>query len=268
MPIVICDHGLIEAKIVPADCLASPGMCRRGLYETVLISGGRPTDWEVHWGRFEASCEKLGMAGERTRFRESVERNAMTCSGRSRLRLMAYNQPVTLLGAEATRYLAAVWSVADVTPKNTFRCTLAKSRRASHDLLYNLKTLGLKHIDIELSSAKVAGFDDILFLNDRDELCEASYANLWIVRGETIITPPVDAPCLPGITRDQVLKLAKQMKLEARVEPLTVQDLAAATDVFLTSSIRGVQPVTEIDDLHFRPVFSLRLVEALNLTRV
>jgi len=268
MPFVICDHGPVEAKIVPADCLATPGMCRPGVYETVLIDDAQMIDWEQHWNRFDASCRLEGFSDDRTGFRQLVKEQISHTSTMSRLRLMAYYEPVMVGNTDPTSYLAAVWPAAGAIIGSDFQCTIAQSRRTADDTFYNLKKLGQKIIDMELEIARKNGFDDVLFLNDREELCEASYSNIWLVLDKTLLTSPIDSPCLPGITRERIIQLATGLQLNVQTLPLTLDILLAADEVFLTSSIRGIQPVLKVNGSTFHAELTRKLAGVLNSTRV
>jgi branched-chain amino acid aminotransferase len=96
-----------------------------------------------------------------------------------------------------------------------------------------------------LAEAREAGADEALLLNARGELCEATTANVFLVRDGIATTPPLDSGCLAGITRQHVLALG------ATERTLSVDDLARAEEAFLTSSTREVQPLVAVDG---RPV--------------
>ena len=72
---------------------------------------------------------------------------------------------------------------------------------------------------------------------------EAGYANVWVVEGDQLVTPPLDGRILPGTVRARLLS-APPPELEARAEPLSLERLAAADELLLTSSLRGVHPAT------------------------
>jgi branched-chain amino acid aminotransferase len=91
--------------------------------------------------------------------------------------------------------------------------------------------------------AKREGDDDALFLNSEGVLTEATTANLWIVKDGAILTPPLKAGLLPGITRDWLFAL----RPDAREETIDRAALDAADEVFLTGTIKGVMPVSSID---------------------
>jgi len=95
--------------------------------------------------------------------------------------------------------------------------------------------------------AKREGDDDALFLNAEGHLTEATTANLWIVKDGAILTPPLKAGLLPGLTRDWLFA----QRPDAREGTIDRAALDAADEVFLTGTIKGVMPVSRIDG---RPV--------------
>lgn len=90
-----------------------------------------------------------------------------------------------------------------------------------------------------------AGADDALFV-DGDRVLEATGANLFVVRGTRISTPP-DEGVLPGVTRSVVEELARRAGYDVGTEPVVVADLLDADEVVLTSSLREVYPARSID---------------------
>jgi para-aminobenzoate synthetase / 4-amino-4-deoxychorismate lyase len=76
------------------------------------------------------------------------------------------------------------------------------------------------------------------------EVLEAATANVFIVEGATVVTPPLDGRLLPGTVRERVPALAPSVGLRASEEPITLERLAAADEVLLSSAIRGVGEAT------------------------
>jgi branched-subunit amino acid aminotransferase/4-amino-4-deoxychorismate lyase len=87
------------------------------------------------------------------------------------------------------------------------------------------------------------GADEALFFNLAGNLCEATTANVFLVRNERVETPPLSAGCLPGITRARVLKLCAELGVVAAETDISRQSLEDAQEMFLTSSTRGIQPL-------------------------
>jgi para-aminobenzoate synthetase/4-amino-4-deoxychorismate lyase len=84
-------------------------------------------------------------------------------------------------------------------------------------------------------------------LVDEGEALEAGWANVFAVRGGTLFTPPLDGRILPGTTRAALLALAADERIETRERALRPEDLLAADEVFLSSSIRGIEAALQLD---------------------
>ncbi|MFJ3880231.1 branched-chain amino acid transaminase [Streptomyces sp. NPDC090077] len=96
-----------------------------------------------------------------------------------------------------------------------------------------------------------AGYDDALMLTPGGHVAEASAANVFAVRDGVLFTPPVSDNILPGITRDTVITLARELGHEVREQSLTRSELYVADEAFLTGTAAEIVPVASVDD---RPV--------------
>ncbi|HEY8490906.1 MAG TPA: aminotransferase class IV, partial [Dehalococcoidia bacterium] len=83
--------------------------------------------------------------------------------------------------------------------------------------------------------------------NERDELVETATGNLFLVRDGVLVTPDLASGPLPGVTREAVLELARALGLPAEERPVPAQELDAAEEAFVTSSVAEVAPVTAVD---------------------
>jgi branched-chain amino acid aminotransferase len=93
-----------------------------------------------------------------------------------------------------------------------------------------------------------AGFDEAIMLNANGMVIEASAENIFIVKDNVLITPPVTSGALNGITRDSILALAKKHKIPCEIRDISRDELYVADEVFLTGTAAGVKPVCEIDN--------------------
>jgi branched-chain amino acid aminotransferase len=92
-----------------------------------------------------------------------------------------------------------------------------------------------------------AGCVEALMLNLKGEVAECTGDNIFIVKNNTLLTPPKDAGILEGITRNAILDLARKLGITAQETTLTRHDLFVADECFLTGSAAEVIPVVEID---------------------
>lgn len=88
---------------------------------------------------------------------------------------------------------------------------------------------------------------DAIMLNRQGHVTEGTTSNVWMVKDGNILTPPLGAGILGGITRQTLFELGREKKLKMREANFTPDELLAADEVFITSTTRQVVPVTQID---------------------
>lgn len=135
----------------------------------------------------------------------------------------------------------------------------------TRQLLSSIKTTN-KIINITASIfADENGLDNCLLLNDGKNVIEALQGNIFMLKGNTLITPPVSEGCLNGVMRKQILALARKMEnLEVVEEAISPFDLQKSDELFVTNVIKGIQPVTQYRKKKFTSHFSEVLVQKLN----
>lgn len=94
-----------------------------------------------------------------------------------------------------------------------------------------------------------SGYDEAILLNDAGEVVEGSAENVFVVRNETLITPPVASGILPGITRDTVIRLAEDAGIPVRIERLLRSDLYTADEAFFTGTAVEIEPIASVDNI-------------------
>jgi branched-chain amino acid aminotransferase len=110
------------------------------------------------------------------------------------------------------------------------------------------KTLSFLYHILAKKEAKEKGADEAILLNTESFVLEGTTRNIFMVKGNKLITPPLGSGILPGITRAKILQIAPSVGLEVE-EKLVKQDFLKSSDeVFITSSIIEVMPVVKIDD--------------------
>ena len=92
-----------------------------------------------------------------------------------------------------------------------------------------------------------AGCVEALMLNHKGEVAECTGDNIFLVRQGRLLTPPIDAGILEGITRDAVIGLGGELGIEVREIALTKHDVYIADECFLTGTAAEVVPVVKVD---------------------
>jgi len=93
-----------------------------------------------------------------------------------------------------------------------------------------------------------AGCIEALMLNHKGEVAECTGDNLFLVRDSVLLTPPLDAGILGGVTRSAVIQLAREASIEVQETALTKHDVYIADECFLTGTAAEVIPVVKVDD--------------------
>jgi branched-chain amino acid aminotransferase len=96
-----------------------------------------------------------------------------------------------------------------------------------------------------------AGCVEALMLNTKGEIAECTGDNVFLVRDGVLLTPPIEAGILEGVTRQAVIELAREQRggraIEVREIPLTKHDVYIADEMFLTGTAAEVIPVVKVD---------------------
>jgi len=100
---------------------------------------------------------------------------------------------------------------------------------------------------LAVMEAKLNGFDETIMLNDLHMVAEGSGENLFMVREGRIQTPPLNAGILPGITRNSIIKLAKDIGYEVVEQNIARSELYLADELFFTGTAAEVTPIREVD---------------------
>ena len=89
---------------------------------------------------------------------------------------------------------------------------------------------------------------EAIFLNPEGWILEGATSNLFIVKENSVLTPPLATPILQGVTRATILDLCKRSGVSTQERLISPQDLYTADEAFLTSSVREIFPIVKADD--------------------
>ena len=95
--------------------------------------------------------------------------------------------------------------------------------------------------------AKNRGFDEAILLDKNGYVSEAPGENIFIIKNDTLLTPPLSSSALDGITRKSILTFTKDLKLKTKIKNITKEELKSANEVFLSGTAAEITPIIQID---------------------
>ena len=244
-----------QAKISPMD---RGFLFGDGIYEVVPSYAGKMVGFAPHIARMKSGLEAIGIQLD-----WSAEDWAQLCN-----RLIVENGAGNLglylhvtRGTDTKRFHAFPKNIAPTIFAYTFEIApppiadkskvKAKKVSTSRDLRWErcqIKSTALLGNVLHFQHGYEQGSDETLLFNADNQLTEASACNVFIVKDGSVITPLLDNQKLPGITRQIVLDVLRndgQISVEERT--VTMDEVANADEVWITSSSKEIAPITEID---------------------
>jgi branched-chain amino acid aminotransferase len=153
----------------------------------------------------------------------------------------------------------AVWEwgayLGEEGQRNGIRARVSSWRRISPEsLIPHAKACGqyLNSVLAKIESKK-AGYDEAILLDDKNNVCEGTGENVFVIKEGTIYTPPHTASILDGINRKSVIEIARDLGYTVVERDLARAELALADEIFLTGTAAELTPVREIDDVEIGP---------------
>jgi para-aminobenzoate synthetase/4-amino-4-deoxychorismate lyase len=227
---------------------ASTDVADLGVFETMLVLDNRPIALESHLGRLSASLSSLYGSPIPSSLGSEVLAASLNGEGPQRLRVHGRVTKDGEVAFQVTQAPApeafngrpepAVALVPSVWPGGLGWHKWHDRRPVSH----RRDLLGLTE------------GEQVLFLDADEMVLESEHANVFAVFRGVLRTAPLDGRILAGTTRAAVIRLATTASLELSEEPLRLAELAAAEEIFVTSSVRGLLAVGELGrDRSFKP---------------
>lgn len=252
----VCINGTLlpadEARISVFDSGFMQGV---GLFETLRAYGGRVFRLDRHVQRLIRSARTLGWSTQpdEDALREHVERVLAALEFESaRLRLTVTTGSLRPTEQdEAPLTIVATATGGGAYPPETYTrgvtVLASRFRQNAADPTTGHKTTSYFSRLASLRQAHACGAAEALWFTHDNRLAEGSISNVFLVRDRTLLTPALDTPVLPGITRAAVLELAERIGLEAAEATLSIEDLLAADEVLLTNSMIEIAPVVRVE---------------------
>ncbi|MCK5643369.1 MAG: aminotransferase class IV family protein [Gammaproteobacteria bacterium] len=223
-----------------------------GLFETMRAAGGKVFALDDHLDRLFASIAALGLknVSDREYIVKAIDKTLKANKLKdARLRLTLTNGPVAAESENPTLLVTAT----DFQPyppeyyKDGVRAVITDCRQNATEPTAGHKTTDLfsrLHVLNEAHKKKAA---EALWFTTENILAEGCVSNVFLVKDGILQTPRLETPILPGITRKTILRIAPNEQLEVVEKDLTIQDVLAADEIFLTNVVMLVLPVIQVE---------------------
>ncbi len=229
-----------------------------GVYEVILVAGGKMIDEEGHMVRLERSLRELDMDPPMSNralihvMNQTIKRNRVR-DGMVYLQINRGAAPRNHVYDNAALHPSVVCTAKSVglprDPENVEGVKVITQPDIRWGRV-DIKTVSLLPNALAKTAAAREGAYEAFLVDDDGYVTECSASNAWIVDQDgRIVTRPLSQEILPGITRDRVIKLAAECGIEVLERPFTVAEAKSAREAFLTSTTSFVKPVTQIDDI-------------------
>jgi branched-chain amino acid aminotransferase len=254
----------IDGRVMPAE-QATVSVLDRGflygdsVFEVLRTYGGVPFAMEEHLAR-------LARSAERTLIRLPVTLPELRAETEAVLKAAGYAE--SLVRIMISRGTAGTLGLDPSLARGPLRVILVADL---HDLPATMYSEGVKVITYPTlriadatsgAGAKIAnylvavlataqvkeqGAEEALVVNGEGLVAEGCTSNVFLVQAGALVTPPESMGILLGITREHVLALARELGIAVTERPFSVAELAGADEAFITSSIRELLPVVQVD---------------------
>jgi len=228
------------------------------VYETLRTYGGRPFHLDKHLVRLRRSAERLAI---------DVPPSDAELARRLDLVLDAAANPESYIRFIVTRGVGDIsyhfervqgpTIVIVVKPYERFPdqvyaegipvALVAVRRNHPQALDPAIKSCNLLNNILAMREAQALGAVEALMLNDRGEVAEGAGSNVFIVKDGVVITPPLAAGILPGITREVLLEILPSSGIPVVEKPVSVADLLGADEAFVASTLKETAPIRTIN---------------------
>ena len=228
------------------------------VFEVLRTYGGVPFAFDEHYARLRRSAERvfIELPIDRDGLRDEVERGiAAAGNDESYVRIVVTrgSGPLSLDPGTAGRPLRVLLVEPVVPPgpevyANGIAVVMVPTRRSTDDTAAaGAKVTNYLESLLAVRQAKALGAQEALIVDARGDVVEGATSNVFVVKDGRVVTPPVDAGILAGITREHVLAVARAAAIAVDERRLRPEDLYDADEVFITSSIRELLSVVRVD---------------------
>ena len=228
-----------DAKVSISDLSYQFGY---GLFETIKCEQGIPIFFEDHFKRLTHSAKEIGMLFPvappemKSWIKQVLDANKLKSA---RIKIIVSKK-------SDEKFNVLILAQPLEKPLSGFLLTTKKLSRDINSISFRHKTTSRGDSYFAYKQALDESFNDVLYLNEKNEILECSRANVFIVLEDKIITPMLECGILSGVTREKVIEIAKKENILIEEKNVHSLYLNKAKDIFITNAILGLMAVSKV----------------------
>ncbi len=208
-----------------------------GVFETIAYSNVLE-DFDLHMNRLQQALLSLKMSPVDENILYSEALSVLEKTKDNAIRISVYQDKDQFITYE-TR---------STHQKKQYNVCFSEIKRHSSNPLLKIKSTAHLNYYLEKIEMTSKGYDEALHFNERDEVTEGIYTNLFFVKDQIVYTPDISCGLLEGIYRNRVIENLKKLGIPLKMGYYNKENIVSADEVFLTNSLIKIMPVFQIEN--------------------
>ena len=232
-----------------------------GLFETMKVKKGMLLLSGYHFQRLFSGLSLLKFEAPGLFTQQKLEQDILAlcqkndCDKLARVRLSVFRGNGGLYEEDKTlQYIIECWPLNESVNKlneNGLVIDIYPDAEKSYNKFSHLKSANFQPYSMAALFAKENKLNDCLVVNSAGSIADSTIANLFLIKGETVITPSLEEGCVAGVMRRHLLKELSTAGWNIEETSVTTTDILHADEVFLTNAINGIRWVRQFRDKLF-----------------
>ncbi len=244
-----------------------------GIFETIKVQNKKIVFFEDHYFRLMASMRMLRMKIPmaftleflQSEILKTVESQENSLVYRVRLSVFRKDGGLYKPNTNEVDYLIEAKPIT-INVKPTYKIDLYKDFYVYSGLLATIKTNNRMLNTLASIFADENDLDNSIILNERKGVAELTNANIFLIKGNVVVTPSLEEGCVKGVIRKKIIEqLEKSEHYEIEERVISPFEIQKADEVFITNAIIGIQPVTQFRKKKFDTKITEKFMKILNV---
>ncbi len=243
-----------------------------GIFETLKVINGKILFLDLHFERLRTGVERLKIQMPENfsaSFFEKEIQKVTLFSGNFRVRFTIFRadggfyEPTNYEG----KFVVEAFAISDILYPNYekgLKVAVSNEIYVQNSYFSGIKSINsLPYVMASIQKKELA-FDDLLLKNAAGNIAEATHSNIFFIKNNKIVTPPISEGCIDGVMRKIILELSKELEFDIAVAPVPVADIYHYDEIILTNVIQGIRWVEFVEEKVFQKNKINQFTERLN----